>query len=307
MNIAIGKILVLGGRGFVGRYVVKHLHRLGHDPIIGTRALGASLKPNERRVVFHQIRHKKQWNDLLIGVRVVINCVGILRERDGETFEAVHHHTPALLAQACRERGIRLIHVSALGLNGPVSSEFSLSKRRGEDAIRGVGGDWFIVRASVVDEADGYGSGWFRKIAKWPVHFAPANSTNELSPISAEDLGLGLATLATTIDAPLGSGKRIYEVGCGKEYSVFEYLDALSSRRPWLRIKLPGWLVHLTALVCDRLNLTPLSLGHYELLRYRNAPEDNRIEELIGRAPRLIGAETRAWSGSKSSSLQLLR
>lgn len=33
----IQNVLVLGGRGFIGRYAVKHLRQLGANVIIGTR------------------------------------------------------------------------------------------------------------------------------------------------------------------------------------------------------------------------------------------------------------------------------
>ena len=278
-------ILVLGGHGFVGRYVVKHLQRMGTNPLVGTRGIGKPLTPGDRRAVFHEMHTKRQWKDLLVGVRVVVNCVGILRERKGETFEHVHHHSVALLAEACRDKGIRIIHVSALGLENPVTSLFSLTKKRGEDAIRQINGDWYIVRASIVDATDGYGSGWFRRIAKWPVHFAPGNSTSEISPIAAEDLGYGLARLALRKSPTTYIEKRIYEVGCGKEYSVFDYLYAISGKKPICRVSLPGWVTRLTTYICDYLHLTPLTFGHYELLQYRNAPRMNTAEELLGRSP----------------------
>lgn len=48
------RILVLGGRGFIGRYVVEELKRTGADVHIGTRGL-QMLKAGERRLCMHRL------------------------------------------------------------------------------------------------------------------------------------------------------------------------------------------------------------------------------------------------------------
>jgi hypothetical protein len=65
---------------------------------------------------------------------VVINCVGILRQRFGESYEAIHHLMPAALAQACAQSSVRLIHTSALGLHEGAKSRFLSSKLRGAES-----------------------------------------------------------------------------------------------------------------------------------------------------------------------------
>ena len=70
------------------------------------------------------------WGPLLAGIDVVVNCVGILRQRGAETYEKVHHLAPAALADASNVTSVRrLVHVSTLGLGERVTSRFLTSKR----------------------------------------------------------------------------------------------------------------------------------------------------------------------------------
>ena len=95
----------------------------------------------------------------------------------------------------------RLVHVSALGLDQRVTSGFLISKRHGEAALRARSFDCVIVRPSLLDGADGYGARWFRKVARWPVHFIPASARGRVAPLDVDDLGVALAVLCE-LDTP---------------------------------------------------------------------------------------------------------
>ncbi len=127
------QVLVLGGASFIGRHAVAALLDRRHEVIIGSRypELAARRLPLhahrwERRAIrLEQLLIADAWRSLLTGVDVVINCVGILRQRGAETYDKVHHLAPAALADACSAAGVhRLLHVSALGLEQRVTSGF---------------------------------------------------------------------------------------------------------------------------------------------------------------------------------------
>ncbi len=196
------RVLVLGGAGFIGRHAVAALLSRQHDVIIGSRyperaarRLPLQAHRCERRTVrLEQLSAADAWRPLIADIDVVLNCVGILRQRGAETYEKVHHIAPAALADACSMAGVRrLVHVSALGLDQRVTSGFLISKRRGEAALQERSFDCVIVRPSLLDGADGYGSRWFRKVARWPVHFIPASSRGRVAPLDVDDLGVALA------------------------------------------------------------------------------------------------------------------
>lgn len=272
--------LVLGGHGFIGRHIVKHLQKQGAEVIIGTRAIGRPLRPGERFIAFHGL-HPSDWGAVIQGCDVVINAVGILRQRCGESYERVHHHAVAQLAQACKNAGTKLIHVSALGLYAPVTSRFLTSKRNGEQALMNSDANWFLVRPSLLDGRGGFGARWFRKVARWPIHLTPANALGKIAPLHVEDLGRAIANLALCVPAPTNHYLRIYELGGNHRVTIREYLKLLKGTKPLMHIALPGVLVRLVSHILDVLHLTPLSFGHYQLLQRDNTPTVNRLNELL--------------------------
>lgn len=294
------RVLVLGGTGFIGRHAVAALLRAGCEVIVGTRHParrprylgGTALACPRREARMERLTDPVAWQALIADVDTVLNCVGILRPRGGETYRDVHHRGPAALAAACRTLGVRLVHVSALGLREPVRSGFLHSKREGEDAIRTSGADWCIVRPSLLDGEGGFGARWMRRVARWPLHALPADANGRIAALDVAELGEALARLATM--ARLDAADREYELGGLDERPLGDYLAVLRrghSPVPALRLALPAWLARLASHACDLLHLTPYSFGHYELLRHDNCPRPNRLPELLGRPPRRIGAE----------------
>lgn len=96
------KILVLGGKGFIGRQVASALKAKGAEVIIGSRKAIAD-KNNIREIKLHEIQNLKSWLDEFQSLDMIVNCVGILRERSGETYEAIHIEAPATMANACAQ------------------------------------------------------------------------------------------------------------------------------------------------------------------------------------------------------------
>lgn len=291
------RVLVLGGSGFIGRHAVAALRQAGCEVIIGSRKPARARRKLPERpdpVAFREIRLERQlepgsWAGVVSDVDAVVNCVGILRQRGRETYDRVHHRAPAALASACAARGVRLVHVSALGLRAPVRSRFLHSKRDGEDAIRAAGGDWCIVRPSLLDGPGGFGARWIRRVSRWPVHALPANASGRIAALDVGELGEALArlVLAERVD----EASREYELGGLEERSIADQLQAMSPRArvPW-RVRVPVWLARLGSHVCDLLHVTPYSFGHYELLRFDNCPRPNRMPALLGRSPRAVPA-----------------
>lgn len=300
------RVLVLGGAGFIGRHAVAALIERGLCPLVGSRRpsragarLPASARECPRREVhLERLLEPAAWLPVLDGVAVVLNCVGILRQRGRETYERVHHLAPAALAAACRERGLRLVHVSALGLAADARSRFIHSKRAGDRAIRASGANACIVRPSLLDaEHGGYGARWLRRVARWPLHPLPAGATGRIAALDVRDLGQALAALALRerLDGP--DGPREFELGGREIFTLREYvarLRAVHGARPAAYLPLPDALVRLGSHLCDLLHLTPFSFGHWELLQRDNRPARDDLTALLGHAPRRIGADAPA-------------
>lgn len=286
-------ILVLGGTGFIGRHVVASALRGGHGVVLGTRAPERAARKVPQfigRCTLQQVRIEQllsaaDWAPLLEGIDIVINCVGILRQRWQETYERVHHLAPAALAQACAVRGLRLVHVSALGLHAKARSGFLRSKFNGEAAIRASGADWSLVRPSLLDGEGGYGAWWLRRVAAWPVHFVPVSARGRIAVLDVGDLGDAIVTLGQRSGA--GDWREV-EVGGSEWRTMREHLAELRRLRqlpPARYFGVPHWLARLASHVCDLFHLTPFSFGHLELLGRDNVPQlPNRLPQLLADA-----------------------
>ncbi len=286
------KVLVLGGRGFIGRHIVAALRVAGHSVTVGSRHAARSPEPWPRlQVRLHERLQAEDWYDLIASFDVVVNSVGILRERWRESYEAVYRHGPVALAQACAAHGKRLIHVSALGLRADAGSGFIRQKLAGEQAIRadlgGRPGVCCIVRPSLLDGMGGLGARWMRRVANWPVQFVPMDARGILAPLDVDDLGEAIAALCVCPPAQLPA---CVEFGGAVDYALPDYLRALrQSPQPAWQWRVPAWVVRLIAHGCDVLHWTPLSWGHVELLRRDNRPQVNDLPRWLGRAPKPIG------------------
>jgi NADH dehydrogenase len=293
------RVLVLGGTGFLGRHVVSALHARGHDVVAGTRSPRKASRrfPALRLLETHLdwLLTPAEWKHRLRGFDVVVNAVGILRERGHETYERVHHLAPAALSRACACLGIRLIHVSALGLSEAAYSEFIASKARGEEAVRKSGADYFLVRPSLLDGEGGFGARWLRRMARWPVHFTPAGASGKIAAVHVEDVANAIVWLC---EPPVSLASRVVELGGTEHRTMAQLLAALRAvhkPEPALHLAVPLWLALIGSLLCDLAHFSPYSFGHLELMRRDNVPADNLLPALLGRPPLPVGVPAGAF------------
>lgn len=279
------KVLVLGGNGFIGSQVVRGL--TGRvNVIIGTRK--TAIKKNTLTVHMQAMLRKDDWQTVLAGFDIVVNSVGILRERQNESYDQVHNLAVKSLALACDTAGISLIQVSAIGLSGSAKSGFIQSKLAGEQAVVASGVKATIVRPSLLDGEGGYGAKWFRMVAAWPVQFV-MQSEGLVTPLQVTDLGEAIAALVLM---PENQRPTVVELGGNDVYDIPSYLTALRRKKgkaAALQISMPKFVVRMASHILDVLSWTPLSFGHYELMQGYNVPRNNNLPQLLGRQPKVIG------------------
>jgi NADH dehydrogenase len=301
------KVLILGGTGFIGSHAARALRARGHQVLVGTRhprkAL-AKLPPDLRDCDLRETHLESLtthyvWKPLLKDVDAVLNAAGLLRERGSETYDRVHHMAPRGLAMACERLGVRLVHVSALGLRRESRNHCLRSKLLGERVIMETGADYSIVRPSLLDGEGGHAAGWLRRAAQWPLHLYPSDAKGRMAALDVRDLGEALAVLC---EARNNKAWGEVELGGSARRTMAEHLDALrggqestsgrgTPRHPALRLPVPAPLARLAAEICDFLHLTPLSAAGLELLRRDNLPRANLLPALLGRAPMPVGRE----------------
>jgi nucleoside-diphosphate-sugar epimerase len=309
------RTLVLGGAGFIGRNVVRAcLAEKMQVTVAGRSTQGAKRKlgslAQHCSIVKIQFEHHLDagtWLPLITGFDTVINCVGILRPRLNEPYEAIYVTAPTALARACRiassaperlNHPIRFIHVTALGLKPDARSGFNTCKYRSELSVQNVALehapqgklDYSIVRPSILDGEGGFGALWLRRVANWPIHFIPSSAKGMLAPLLVSELGVAIANLSKLAQR---DDLRIVDCGGPTLVSMPEYLLQLRSKvhSPTLRMPIPQWLARLVSHCFDIIHFSPLSFGHLELMTKDNKPTLNRMRELLGHEPSAVGPQ----------------
>jgi nucleoside-diphosphate-sugar epimerase len=134
------RVLVTGARGFVGSHLVPALASAGHEAIPTTRADGDLLEEG----VIGRLLDEHQ-PDATVHLAGLIGWIAA--ERD--PGEAIRENTAmtALVARACRDRGVRLAQGSTENVKAP-AGVYALSKRWAEEAARHYCPDVLLLRLS---------------------------------------------------------------------------------------------------------------------------------------------------------------
>lgn len=145
-------ITVLGGGGFIGRYVVQKLLARGARVRIAEREPRKALflKPlgglGQTQFVAADVRDAASVARAIQGSDAVINLVGSF-----DDMQAVHVAGAGNIGGAVAAAGIAtLVHVSAIGADSDAASAYGRSKGDGEAAVRAAFPAVTILRPSIV-------------------------------------------------------------------------------------------------------------------------------------------------------------
>lgn len=267
--MAVRKILVIGGSGFIGSHLVR---------LLGSTTECRVMVPTRRyerakhllvspvvSVVQADIHDDNVLSRLVAEADVVINLVGILHSRAaragkayGPDFERAHVLLPRRIVAACVRHGVpRYLHMSALGADEHGPSMYLRSKAAGErEAMASADLETVVFRPSVVFGAGDHLLNLFATLnRRFP--FIPLGSAEaRFQPVWVEDVASAFekATWLQHI------GGNIYELGGPRQYSLRELVrlagwyggrqrpvlalpSALGLLQAWLLEHLPGKLM----------------------------------------------------------------
>lgn len=156
--MSTGRILVLGGSGFVGRHVVARLVAEGWSVVVPTRSRERAkhliLLPTVD-VLQADIHDPVTLEGLAVGADAMINLVGILNEVRRGDFDRAHIELARKTVAACRAAGVpRLLHMSALNADAQGPSRYLASKGQAEAIVAASDLEWTIFRPSVIFGAE---------------------------------------------------------------------------------------------------------------------------------------------------------
>jgi uncharacterized protein YbjT (DUF2867 family) len=224
------KIILIGATGLIGSAIASRLNAKQYE------ITGVARRPNpaERSIAEWValdigLADPDSWSAILSGADAVINCAGILQDGPDGSTQGVHASGPAALFQACERSGVRrVIHFSAIGVDREAPTEFSRSKRAGEEALRALDLDWIILRPAVVIGRGAYGaSALLRGLAS--LSFLPSMpQTAPLQIVYLDDL-LDTVEFFLAAEAP---SRLVIDVVGPQRYGFDEIVGML---RRWMR------------------------------------------------------------------------
>ena len=192
------KVLIFGCSGQIGRSIVRKLTKDNYIVTAVTRNIhqkGIILKPlgNAGFINIEEanIFDEKKIRKLFKKADICINLVGILYEqKKGNTFKNIHKIFPSLLAKLCKEYNLKhFIHLSALGINEAVDSDYAKSKLEGENEIIKNFPLATIFRPSIVYSAeDGFTNSQLNLLNRLPVFPLFYGGNTKFAPIHCSDM-----------------------------------------------------------------------------------------------------------------------
>lgn len=146
-------VTLIGGGGFVGRYVAQELMRAGARVRIAQRrprdawfvkTLGGL---GQTQFAVADVTKPETIARAIQGSDAVVNLVGVLNGN----FQAVHVDGARVVAEAAKAAQVHtLVHVSAIGADAQSPSAYGRSKGEGEAAVRAAFPDATILRPSIL-------------------------------------------------------------------------------------------------------------------------------------------------------------
>jgi NADH dehydrogenase len=164
--------------------VTRNIHQKSY--IIKTQANAGYID-----IVEANIFDEKKIRALFKKTDICINLIGILFEqKKGNTFKNIHSIFPSLLAKLCKEYNLKhFIHLSALGINDAVDSEYAKSKLEGENNVLKNFPLATILRPSIVYSVDdNFTTNFMTLLNRLPIFPLYYEGKTKFAPIHCSDL-----------------------------------------------------------------------------------------------------------------------
>jgi uncharacterized protein YbjT (DUF2867 family) len=218
---------VVGGSGFLGRYVVKRLAEAGHIVRVAVRDPQAAmfLRPMGRvgQVVplFCNIGQEASVARAVADASMVVNLVGILAERRAGDFTRIQAEGAGRVARLSAEAGVAaLIQLSAIGADLQSPSLYGRTKAEGEEAVRAAFPAATILRPSLVFGPEDQFFNRFGALARMAPVMPVIAGESRFQPVYVGDVADAVMQAAARREA----AGAVYELGGPRVMSFREIL-----------------------------------------------------------------------------------
>ena len=245
--------------------VTRNIHQKSY--IIKTQANAGYID-----IIEANIFDEKKLRNLFLKNDICINLIGILFEqKKGNTFKNIHTVFPSLLAKLSKEYNLKhFIHLSALGINEALDSNYAQSKLQGENEVLKNFPLATILRPSVVYSVDdNFTTNFMTLLNRLPFFPLYYKGNTKFAPIHCSDL---TDTIHYIISNNIYS--KIIECVGPEIISFKEILNRLLRLIGKKRILLPFplQLARISARFFEIMPKPLLTRDQLRLLKYNNIP-----------------------------------
>lgn len=289
-------ILLTGGTGYVGSYILAQLRGRG-EPIrllVREPARYQQLATGNVGLAQGDVTDPDSLQRAFEGVDKVIHLVAIIRERAGGiTFERVNYGGTVNVVAAAQAAGVkRFLHMGALGTQPNPRLPYLDTKYRAEQVVQQSGLPWTIFQPSVIfGEGDQFVN-TLADLVRKPLLFLPAPFVPVVgdgkTPFQPVWIGDVTEAFIKALDDPTTIGKVLQLGGPRKiEYGAMlsEIMDVVGIKRRKLHVPIP--LMKLPVAIMDRvLPKPPVTPQQLNMLSLDNTASANATATLLGHPPR---------------------
>ena len=271
--------LIFGGSGQIGRNLIRKLTKNEFRVTVVTRNIHQKsyiIKTQANAgyidIIEANIFDEKKLRNLFLKNDICINLIGILSEqKKGNTFKNIHTVFPSLLAKLSKEYNLKhFIHLSALGINEALDSNYAQSKLQGENEVLKNFPLATILRPSVVYSVDdNFTTNFMTLLNRLPFFPLYYNGNTKFAPIHCSDL-------TDTIHYIISNNIYSKIIECvGPEIISFKeilyrLLRLIGKKR--ILLPFPLQLAQISARFFEIMPKPLLTRDQLRLLRYNNIP-----------------------------------
>ena len=270
------EILLFGATGQIGRNLIRKLSQNNYKITAVTRnthragyILKTQANPGFLELVELKNFDTKKIEDLMKNCTVCINLIGILFEKKRGDFKIIHTDLPNLLSQIAKKYKIqKLIHLSSLGIENALDSDYAKSKLEGEKKIKSNFEKFVILKPSIVYSVDDkFTTKFMSLLSRLPVMPLYYNGNTKFNPIHVSDL---VDIILNTVE---NKNNNLVVECIGPEILTFKEIIEkilISIQKKRFLIPVPIQIASLTAKLLQLLPNPLLTEDQLKLLKYDN-------------------------------------
>jgi uncharacterized protein YbjT (DUF2867 family) len=269
-------VTIVGGTGFLGRYLVRQLAKNGYVLRViarnpdAARHLKTAGEVGQVVLVRGNLADPQSLAGHIERSYAVINLVGILYESGKQSFTTLHAQGAETLAKMAKAGAVeRFIHVSSLGVDKAGGSQYARTKLLGEKAVLAAFPEATILRPSVMfGPEDNFFNQFADMARKAPALPLIGGGITRFQTVYVGDVAQAIETCLTREDV-MG---QTYELGGPHVYTFRELLQLIMkiTGRDKPLVTLPFPVASAMGTVAQLLPRPPLTRDQVALLKHDN-------------------------------------